>query len=193
MQLARIFAMAFYVLCAASSAQTLSAQQLTAVRAGACLDVASGAPAMNAGNPTALRDWLNSASSFVVWRTNVQRAEIYHQTSSEGTTWNWTTYKNQSQTEQGAWVQMFMGDQADFSLPNLRAGVSAIFTGSAQANAQRDHVLAIARRAATHVERVLGTGTGTLPAPGLLTFQGSVSINQATALVFRDNGALWGC
>lgn len=115
------------------------------------------------------------AADYWVWRSNVSRAEIYNNVSPDSTTWNWTTYKNQPATEQNAWTQMFMGDQADFSKANLRAGVAAIFTGSAQATAQRDHVLAMGRRKATRAEKLFASGAGSTVAPATMTFEGALS------------------
>lgn len=114
--------------------------------------------------------------AFWVWRTDVSRAEIYNTASPDATFWNWTTYKNQGATEQNAWVQMFMGDRADFSKSNLRSGIAAIFTGSAQANAQRDHCLAMGRRIAKRIEKLLvSVGAGTTSDPGTMTFEGAIS------------------
>lgn len=121
---------------------------------------------------------LQAAPDFYVWRSEVSRSEVYNLTSAEATTWNWTTYKNQGATEQNAWTQMFMGDRADFSKPNLRAGIAAIFTGSAQANAQRDHCLAMGKRLAKRGEKVLGTGTGSLAVPATMTFEGSLTADD---------------
>lgn len=131
----------------------------------------------NAGATGAMAEFFNQPAvpDYWVWRTNVARADIYHTVSPDGTSWNWTTYKNQSQTEQGAWVQMFMGDLANFALPNLRAGVAAIFTGSAQANAQREHCLAIGRRLAKRGERLFATGTGSTASPATMAFEGNVT------------------
>jgi hypothetical protein len=126
-----------------------------------------------------------AAPAYFVWRTDVQRAQIYHLTSAEGTTWNWTTYKNQGAPEQNAWTQMFMGDLANFALPNLRAGVAAIFTGSAQANAQRDHCLAIGKRRANRAEKLFAGGAGTVITPSTMTFEGALTyqeVDQARAL-----------
>lgn len=160
----------------------LNAQQRGTVLAA--IKAVPEAEALRAGgNVPQLRDWLNSASTFVVWRKNVTRAEVYHSTSADGTTWSWTTYKNQSVAEQNAWTQMFMGDVGDFSLANLRAGVAAIFTGSAQANAQRDHAYAVAKRAATQAEKVLASGAGTTAVPGVGTFYGSVGEDDAVWFV----------
>lgn len=130
----------------------------------------------------AIAAWYNgvAAPDFWVWRTNVSREEIYNSTSPDATTWNWTTYKNQAVAEQNAWVQMFMGDRANFSQPNLRAGIAAIFTGSAQANAQRDHCLAMGRRKATRAEKLLATGTGSSGTPATMGFEGNLSFGQVS-------------
>ena len=103
-----------------------------------------------------------------IWRSSITRSQIYHSTSAEATTWSWSTYKAQSVTEQNAWTQMFMGDSVDPSLDNLRAGVAAIFTGSAQQNAQRDHVYAVAKRKATRAEALFAVGTGSQAVPAKL-------------------------
>lgn len=145
-----------------------------------------------------IADFYNAATSPVywVWRTSVARADIYNSTGPSGSVWDWTTYKNQSATEQNAWVQMFMGDVANFSLVNLRAGIGKIFTGSAGANAQRDHCLAVGRRAATRIERLFTVAVVNPPAntgnnaadargsatnPDLLTFEGAVSLDDVSS------------
>lgn len=61
--------------------------------------------ARDARNDTECANLLNAATASVIWRNNVTRAEIYHSTSDATlaggtpTTWNWTTYKNQSVPE----------------------------------------------------------------------------------------------
>ncbi len=90
--------------------------------------------------------------SYFVWRTSVSRAEIYNTISDVPSSWDWSKYVSQSVTEQGAWVQMFMGDQADFSKVNLRGGIGKIFTSASSAN--RDHAFAIGRRATTDFEQL---------------------------------------
>lgn len=113
---------------------------------------------------------------FWVWRTNVTRADIYHTTSVDATTWNWSTYKAQSVPEQNAWVQIFMGDLVSFALANVRAGVAAIFTGSQAQTDQRTHCLAIGRRKATRGEKLFATGTGSTAVPAVMATGGEGSI-----------------
>ena len=121
---------------------------------------------------------LTASPEFWVWKSSVSRAFIYHETSPTGSSWDWTTYKNQGATEQNAWVQMFMGDVANFSKPNLRAGVAAIFTGSGAATAQRDHILACGRRLATRAEKLFATGTGSTAVPATMAVEGNLSSND---------------
>lgn len=167
----------------AASAQSLSPAQKVTLKAHVLANQDT-ATLYTDGNLTGLADALNATASpsFWVWRTNVTRSELYHGTSPDGTTWNWTTYKAQSQTEQGAWVQMFMGDQANCALPNLRAGIAAIFTGSAQQNAQRDHCLATCRRLASRIEKLLATGTGSSVSPATMTFEGTLFYGELIGL-----------
>jgi hypothetical protein len=152
--------------------------QLTTLRAAI---FASANPAVIAArqtnDDTGLAALYNLPSTYVAWRTDVTRAQIYHSTSDEGTTWDWTKYVSQSLSEQNAWVQIFMGDQANFSLDNLRAGVNKIFSGAGSA-AQRAHIAAIAKRQATEAEKVFATtggGVGTTQLPGKMTWEGAVS------------------
>lgn len=138
------------------------------------------------GQTPLIAEWYSRFTpTYWVWRSDVSRSEIYNNISPDGTTWNWTTYKNQGATEQNAWVQMFMGDRADFSKANLRAGVAAIFAGSAQANAQRDHVLSMGRRLARKIEQIMAVGAGTTLAPASMGYEGQLSeydVTRALAL-----------
>lgn len=120
----------------------------------------------NADANTAIAGWYNMTASpdYFGWKPSVTRSDVYHTTSLDGTTWNWTTYKNQSAVEQNAWTQMFMGDSGPIALVNFRQGVASIFTGSAQANAQRDHVFSIGRRLVTNGEKVYATAVVSPPA-----------------------------
>lgn len=125
----------------------------------------------------AIRDLFSliAVPDFFVWRTDVTRASLYNDTSGDGTTWDWTIYKGQSATEQGAWTQMFMGDRADFSKVNLRAGIAKIFGAN---NANNTHCLAMGRRQATRIEKLLASGTGSTASPATMTGEGLITIQQ---------------
>ena len=116
---------------------------------------------MSTLNDEQARDAFNALAipAYNVWRSDVSRADIY-----AGANWDWTIYKNQAVGEQNAWVQMFMGDKCNMGLLNFRVGVSKIFTGSAGANAQRDHVFASSKRSATLAEKLLAVAVLAPPA-----------------------------
>jgi hypothetical protein len=162
---------------------TLSSAQLTTLRSTIEGDPTALAIAQN-GNTIELAGYYNTLASpdFWTWRTNVSRADVYHATSPDATTWNWTTFKNQSVTEQNAWIQMFMGDLANFALANLRAGVAAIFTGSQAQTDQRNHCLAVGRRKATRLEKLFATGTGSSGDPAVMAVEGSLTTANVVAL-----------
>ena len=155
----------------------LTAAQTGTLKSDITAKSASGQPLnalFAAQNWDGIADYYNTVVTFYVWRTNVSRAEIYTgNPQPENSFWNWTFYKNQSVTEQNAWTQMFMGDQADFSKANVRSGVLAIFTAGSAVNAT--HAFAVARRQANRVEQLLASGTGTTAAPAVLGFEGMVS------------------
>ncbi len=140
-------------------------------------------PNTDAGNQV-IADAYNAAANpaYRGWRTSVSRADIYNNTSLDATTWDWTTYKGQSVTEQNAWVQMFMGDVADFSKANLRGGISKIFGA---ANAQTTHCLAIGQRLITRFEKLFaiatvgGSGTrGSSANPDTLVLEGLIAVTN---------------
>jgi len=124
----------------------------------------------------------NAAHSpdFWVWRTSVTESEIVSKAGPEGTVWSWTAYIARTEAERDGWKRMFNGIYTiNPSLPNVRQGIADIFSGNTNnAPAQRTHLLAVARRKATVMERLLATGTGTTAAPGTLTFEGAISYND---------------
>lgn len=146
---------------------------------------------LNGQQDTVIAGLYNAQASpaFWGWRTAVSRSDVYNKqndlvvSGAQTGFWNWTTYKNQSATEQNAWTQIFMGDLANFSAQNVRDGIGAIFTGSAAANAQRDHCLAIGRRTATRLEKLLATGTGSTASPATFGFEGNITAQQVSDIL----------
>lgn len=112
-------------------------------------------------NAFVIAAWYNLPANYWVWRESVSRSQVYNTTSDLPSSWDWTFYKNQSVTEQNAWTQMFMGDQADFSKLNLRVGISKIFTAGSSVN--RDHAFAVGRKKCNSVEKLLFTQAVTNP------------------------------
>lgn len=150
------------------------------------------ADALAVGNDTEVARLANEAASptYWVWKTSIFESEITRQPSADATVWSWTAYIARSQGERDAWARLFVGGGSGMnpSLTNVRQGVADIFSGSANsAPAQRTHLLAICRRAATRAEKlyaVAATGPGndgvannrgTTTNPDALGFEGKVT------------------
>jgi len=177
---------------------SLTPSQLTIIKNYILSVPALAAQPNNSDGNFFIANALNQIASpnYWVWATDVSREDVYNTTSDLATTWNWTTYKNQSVTEQNAWTQIFMGDQANFAQLNVRVGIGSIFTGSAAANNQRDHCLNVGRRLATVVEKLLSTAVVNPPAntgnnaaaalggttnPAVMGFEGNISSDEVEA------------
>lgn len=157
--------------------------QLAILKAAIVADATLNAFPANSDGAFGIAAALNlpAVPDFWVWRTNVTRVEIYNAISPDATTWDWAIYKAQSVADQNAWTQMFMGDEANFSQPNLRAGIGKIF---GVANVQTLHALAMGRRKATRIEKVLAVGTGSAVVPAVMGFEGVLQyqdVEQARA------------
>ena len=164
----------------------MTPQQLATLKTFALADP-TAAGYLAAGSDNLLAQWFNTETAFIVYRTNVSRIEIQDSAGTGGaggaaSEWDWTIYKNQSPSEQGAWRDMFMGDGANFAKIKLREGVAKIFAGSAAANAMRDHILSFGKRPARRVEQALATGTGTSGSPATMAYEGTIDSDVAAAI-----------
>jgi hypothetical protein len=127
-----------------------------------------------------------AAPALWAWRSNVSRVEVYTKqndlaVSGEQTGFfKWDVFKAQSATEQTAFIQMFMGDQANFSAQNLRDGIKEIFKGTAANLAMQAHILAVGRRTVTRLEKLFAVGTGTTASPSVMAVEGTVTAQQVS-------------
>lgn len=130
-----------------------------------------------------------AAPTFWGWRTAVSRSDVYTKQNDLATDaqqtgfWRWDVFKAQNATEQTAWIQMFMGDVVNFAAANVRAGIASIFSGSASQAAQQAHCLAIGRRTATRIEKLLATGTGSTASPAVFGFEGNITAQQVSDIL----------
>jgi hypothetical protein len=139
------------------------------------------------GNLEALAALYNAPASptFWAWRTLVTKSELVTSAGPDGTTFNWTGngFITRSVGEQTAWQELFNGTQSvNPSLANVRQGFSDIFSGTGNAAANRTHLLAVARRQVTRLERLFVTGTGSTAAPGLLGVEGLITTSDLGGL-----------
>lgn len=159
--------------------------ELTALRTAIFGDATANA-FLGAGNAAGLRDYLNTASAFIAWRTNVKAAEI-------GDAWTGTDIGGMSSLNMQR-LQMLLASSPDGVFDMTRADRRAGFEnpfGTNASNASRVAMRAVWKRAATHAERLLATGAGTDASPGSLTFQGQIGSLDAARLIFKDDGTIW--
>ncbi len=159
----------------------MTPEQLATLKAFANADP-TAAGYIATGNDVGLAAWFNASVPFLVYRTSVSRVEIQNEPGPSGSEWDWTVYKNQSASEQGAWRDMAMGDGINFSKEKVRAGIAKIFSGTGANAAHRSHVLSFATRDASRVESALSIGPGTTQEPATLTFEGTISPAEASSV-----------
>jgi hypothetical protein len=164
----------------------LTPDQLIALRA-AVFATPPAAALLTAGNSYGLRDYLNGASTFIVWRTAVTQDEIMQNG------FDWTRVDNLSLGKARIWEWLFDNQATTInpSKPNVRAGIDQCWVGTAADLAVRAAVYVHCKRAATQAEKMLATGTGTDASPGLRTFEGEISDLDSAMLIFKDNGTIW--
>lgn len=161
----------------------MTPEQLATLRTFALADP-TAAGYITAGSDGLLAEWFNATSPFVVYRTNVPRIEIQNESGTGGaggsaSEWDWTVYKGQSTSEQGAWRDMAMGDGINFAKQKVREGIAKIFNGTGAVAAMRNHILSFGTRAANRVEQALAVGTGTTQSPATMTFEGTIDAGVA--------------
>lgn len=143
----------------------LTPAQLTTIKADILADpVLSTIPAGIDGS-FAIADIYNGppATAFVVWRTMVPVEEIINNG------FVWTAVDTLSVGKARIWDWMREPGFINPSKANVRQGLQDAF-GSTQPNIAQ-HL----KRAASRIEKLLATGTGTVGNPGTMTFEGRVT------------------
>lgn len=118
--------------------------------------------ARQAGNAQAIADYYNTASAFIVWRTSVAVSEM------QGS-YVWSEIIALTQGQFNALSLVQAQNTLNPSVANIRTGMAAIFTSSPNTLAA---LTALAKRAASNVEKLFATGTGTNGSPGILVVEG---------------------
>jgi hypothetical protein len=128
------------------------------------------------GDDVCVANWLNSSTPFIVWRTSVS-AQEYHDSAIV-----WTTVDGMTAGKRAEWEWLSRFGILNPSKSNIRAGFADAFSNNATAQA---NLLAVSKRNATQAERILATGTGMTANPGLLTFEGSIGVNDISFILRR--------
>lgn len=144
-------------------------QQKTIIKAYILADpVLSQKPMTSAANgEIAIALNLNAAPDFIVWKPSISKAEIQGDPG-----FDWTRVDNLSVGKARIWSEMFYTGSIDPSQSNYRAGIAAVWVGTAQDLAVRASVLALRVRKATIFEKLLASGTGSAASPAVMAPQG---------------------
>jgi hypothetical protein len=128
-----------------------------------------------------IRDYYNAPSNpaFVVWRTSVTQDEIMQNG------FDWTRVDNLGVGKARIWDWMFDNSATTInpSKLNVRAGIEAVWVGTAADLAVRAAVYVHCKRIANRVERIFATGVGSNDVPGLLTFEGEITTSDVSAML----------
>lgn len=165
----------------------LTPAQLTTLKNAISADPVLNAFPTNADGSSAIAAAMNLAASpdFWVWRKSVTKDELVGSTSVDGTAFSWTGagYITRSQGERDAFNAIFNSAGAvDPSNPSVRQAFADIFSGNtAPAPANRTHLLTVARRKATRIEKLFAVGTGSTASPGVMAVEGPLAFQDVEA------------
>lgn len=126
-------------------------------------------------NDTELARLYNLASTFIVWREVITPIEYREQI-----VWTEVDTLTVGKARIWEWITQDMTADIDATKINVRSGLAEVFPAN---QTTRDQLLSIAKEAASIVEEIFATGTGTTADPGIRTQIGPVTINDiGTAL-----------
>ena len=125
----------------------------------------------NADFAFAVKDLYNAEASpaFVVWKTRTSRQEILQNG------FDWTRLDNLSVGKARVWNDIFVDGYISAAKPNVRAGIEAVWVGTAADLAVRAVVYGHCKRNASRVEKLLASGTGTTETPATMGYEGPLS------------------
>ncbi len=168
--IAALFAAPAFAALTDAQSQTLA----TAIRADSDPAVVA---ALAQRNDTELARIYNLDSTFVIWRTSVQPSEY-----REAIVWTAVDGLTAGKARIWDWITQGMTSPIDASKTNIRQGIADAWgAGSATGLALK----ALAKRPASKAERLFVTGTGTTANPGLLTWEGPLSVNDLSNALNR--------
>jgi hypothetical protein len=116
-----------------------------------------------------------AAGPFVVWRTSVARGEILQNG------FDWTRLDNLSVGKARVWSDIFVDGSINPSKVNVRAGIDAVWVGTAADLAVRAAVYVHCKRSATRAEKIFATGTGSDATPATLVIEGLLNYQDVFA------------
>ena len=132
------------------------------------------AQAVLTGQDNVIAAWLNALAvpPFIVWKTSITKNQVGEAMNSAEVGGLTTANTNRLMVMQ-AYSEAFNPSRAD-----TRAGFDGVFAGAGGV-LTRAALLALYKRSATRAEKVLAVGNGLDATPATMTFEESVTIEQA--------------
>jgi hypothetical protein len=118
-----------------------------------------------------------AAPTFTVWKTSVTQDEIMQNG------FDWTRVDNLGLGKARIWEWMFDNQSTSINPAklNVRAGIDAVWVGTAADIAVRAAVYVHCKRPATVFEKVFATGTGTEASPATMALESPVAYSWVEA------------
>lgn len=139
---------------------------------------------ITAKNDICLREWLNSPSGFIVFKSRVPISTVGEHFVGSGLS-AMTSANNDRLVSFALWnpngVNPNRFDHRDF--------FESVFSPASGAST-RSALYALWRRNANNLEKAFTTGTGTDANPGALGYEGTATNLIATKIIFNENGTL---
>jgi hypothetical protein len=148
----------------------LTTEQLAALKADILADEVLNAFPMNSDGAWAIAQLYNLAADpeWIVWKTDVSLEEIMRNGM------NWTRVDNLSVGKARIWDWLSRLGTFDASKANIRAGIDATWVGTTADLGVRAMVYTHCKRAATRIEKLFSTGTGSDASPATMGFEGQI-------------------
>lgn len=131
----------------------------------------------NVGDDTCIANWLNDITTTVVWATSVSVDRIMRSGM------DWTRVDNLTVGKARIWDWMTRLGSIDCSRQNTRAGIDAVWVGTAADLAVRALVYSQCKRYATRAEALLATGAGTDASPAVMGWEGVIDPGLAGTIL----------
>lgn len=133
-----------------------------------------------AANSQAIADYYNTASTFIVWRTDVTPTEIMNNSA-----FSWSAVAGLVAGNARIWEWMTRMDYLNASNSNIRNAFATAFSGQ---TAMLNGITTLCQRAASNLEKLFSTGTGTAGSPGIMAVEGDITELEIRKLLWKDNG-----
>lgn len=142
------------------------------------------APLIAAGNAIGFMNWCNTASGSNRWLPMADTLSVEEAPS-------YTSYDTLTQGKRDSWM-LFLKNSRDFGKAKVRNWVTDIW-GNATANSNSEAVLLAGTTSATNAQVAIG---GTIKTTGTVSavdtsFEELVDINDASRVIFKDDGTIW--